>query len=58
MCDETQNLNEIESKTFFRYQFFPIPNPILFSKPRSFETEMSHSDGDGDDNSDCTSLQK
>ena len=90
VCDETQNLNETESETFFRYQIFSIPNPILFpipiffryryryffryqnftkpipilflkptnfktdtdtistigkvSKPRSVETEMSHSD--------------
>ena len=75
VCDDTQNLNETESETFFRYQILPIPNPILFpipnifntesdtffdtkifryrirnhlkngkvSKPRSFETETSHS---------------
>ena len=30
VCDDTQNLNETESETFFRYQIFPIPNPILF----------------------------
>ena len=34
VCDETQNLNETESETFFRYQFFSIPNPILFSIPK------------------------
>ena len=28
MCDNTQNLNETESENFFRYQIFPIPNPI------------------------------
>ena len=39
VCDDTQNLNETESKTFFRYQLFPIPNPILFSKPNIFDTE-------------------
>ena len=36
VCDETQNLNETESETFFRYQFFSIPNPILFSIPNFF----------------------
>ena len=25
VCDETKNLNETESKTFFSYQFFSIP---------------------------------
>ena len=88
VCDETQNLNDTDTDTFFRYQFFSIPIPILFSdtnffryrtryffqyniflkpipffkpkffkadtntiqkngkvsKPRSFETEMSHYD--------------
>ena len=39
MCDETQNLNETESETFFRYQFFPKPIPILFSIPNFFETD-------------------
>ena len=39
MCDETQNLNETESETFFRYQIFPIPNPILLSIPFFFDTE-------------------
>ena len=33
VCDETQNLNETESETFFRYQIFSIPNPILFPIP-------------------------
>ena len=32
VCDETQNLNETESETFFRYQFFSI----LFSIPIFF----------------------
>ena len=36
MCDETQNLNETESETFFRYQIFSIPNPILFPIPIFF----------------------
>ena len=36
VCDETQNLSETESETFFRYQFFSIPNPILFSIPNFF----------------------
>ena len=39
MCDDTQNLNKIESESFFRYQIFPIPNPILFSIPNVFDTE-------------------
>ena len=39
MCDVTQNLNETESETFFRYQIFPIPNPILFPIPNFFDTE-------------------
>ena len=39
VCDNTQNLNETESETFFRYQIFPIPNPILFSIPNFFDTE-------------------
>ena len=34
--DETKNLSEIESETFFRYQFFSIPNPILFPIPIFF----------------------
>ena len=55
VCDETQNLNETESKTFFRYQifsipnpilfcdtnFFPIPIPILFSIPKKIETDTN-----------------
>ena len=36
VCDETQNLNETESETFFRYQIFLIPNPILFPIPIFF----------------------
>mgnify|MGYP007061037427 CR=1 FL=1 len=36
VCDETQNLNETESETFFRYQIFSIPNPILFPIPIFF----------------------
>ena len=36
VCDETQNLNETESETFFRYQIFSIPNPILFLIPIFF----------------------
>ena len=39
MCDDTQNLNETESETFFRYQILPIPNPILFPIPNIFNTE-------------------
>merc|ERR1712192_139140 len=39
VCDDTQNLNKTESKTFFRYQIFPIPNPILFPIPNIFNTE-------------------
>ena len=39
VCDDTQNLNETESETFFRYQIFPIPNPILFPIPNIFDTE-------------------
>ena len=39
VCDDTQNLNETESETFFRYQIFPIPNPILLLIPNTeFET--------------------
>ena len=51
VCDETQNLNDTDSKTFFRYQIFsrPIPRlfryqnfsrpiPRLFSVPKFFET--------------------
>ena len=37
VCDETKNLNETESETFFRYQIFP--KPILFSIPNFFDTE-------------------
>ena len=36
VCDDTQNLNETESETFFRYQIFSIPNPILFPIPIFF----------------------
>ena len=39
VCDDTQNLNETESETFFRYQILPIPNPILFPIPNIFNTE-------------------
>ena len=39
VCDDTQNLNETESETCFRYQIFPIPNSILFSIPTFFDTE-------------------
>ena len=39
VCDDTQNLNETESKTFFRYQIFPIPNPIIFPIPNFYDTE-------------------
>ena len=38
VCDDNQNLNETESETFFRYQIFPMPNPILFSIPNFFDT--------------------
>ena len=40
VCDETKNLNETESETFFRYQIFSIPNPKLFSIPKIFDTEF------------------
>ena len=39
VCDKTQNMNATESETFFRYQFFLIPNPILLSIPNFFDTE-------------------
>ena len=47
VCDDTQNVNETESETFFRYriryffryQIFSIPNPILFLIPNFFDTE-------------------
>jgi len=47
VCDDTQNLNETESETFFRYRiryffryhFFPIPKLILFSIPKFSDTE-------------------
>ena len=42
VCDETQNLNETESETFFRYQFFSIPNPILFSIPIFFRNRYRY----------------
>merc|ERR1712126_613686 len=38
VCDETQNLNETGSETFFRYQIFSRPVPRLFSVPNFFET--------------------
>ena len=36
VCDDTPNLNETESETFFRYQIFPIPKPILFFRDQKF----------------------
>ena len=42
VCDETQNLSETESETFFRYQFFSIPNPILFSIPNFFRNRYRY----------------
>ena len=52
VCDDTRNLKETESETFFqtkyfryriryffRYQIFLIPNPILFSIPNISDTE-------------------
>ena len=39
VSDETKNLNETETETFFRYQNFSIPNPILFSIPKFSETD-------------------
>ena len=42
VCDETQNLNETESETFFRYQFFSIPIPILFSIPIFFRYQYRY----------------
>ena len=38
MCDETQNLNDTDSETFFRYQNFPRPVPGLFSVPNFSDT--------------------
>ena len=38
VCDETQNLNDTDSETFFRYQNIPRPVPGLFSVPNFFET--------------------
>merc|ERR1712020_437668 len=38
VCDETQNLNDTDSETFFRYQNFPRPVPRLFSVPEKSET--------------------
>ena len=38
VCDETQNLNDTDSETFFRYQIFSRPIPRLFSVPKFFET--------------------
>merc|ERR1712020_789144 len=38
VCDETQNLNDTDSETFFRYQNFPRPVPRLFSVPKKSET--------------------
>ena len=38
VCDETQNLNDTDSETFFRYQIFLRPVPILFSVPKFSET--------------------
>ena len=39
VCDETQNLNDTDSETFFRYQIFSRPIPRLFSVPKFFETD-------------------
>ena len=39
VSDETKNLNKTETETFFRYQNFSIPNPILFSIPKFSETD-------------------
>ena len=39
VSDQTKNLNETETETFFRYQKFSIPNPILFSIPKFSETD-------------------
>ena len=39
VCDETQNLNDTDSETFFRYQIFSRPIPRLFSVPKIFETD-------------------
>ena len=39
VCDETQNLNDTDSETFFGYQIFVIPIPRLFSVPKFFETD-------------------
>ena len=38
VCDETQNLNDTDYETFFRYQNFSRPIPRLFSVPNYFET--------------------
>ena len=39
MCDETQNLNDTDSETFFRYQNFSRPILRLFSVPKFIETD-------------------
>ena len=41
VCDDTQNLNEIESETFFRYQICSIPNAILFFDTIFFDTDTN-----------------
>ena len=40
VSDQTKNLNETETETFFWYQNFSIPNPILFSIPKFFDTNI------------------
>ena len=42
VCDNTQNLNGTKSESFFRYQIFPIPNPILFSIPNIFRYRIRY----------------
>ena len=38
VCDETQNLNDTDSETFFRYQIFSRPILRLFPVSKFFET--------------------
>ena len=39
VCDETQNLNETSSETFFRYKIFLETGSETFSVPIFFETD-------------------
>ena len=42
VCEETQNLNDTDSETFFRYQNFPRPVPRLFSVPNFFRDRFRY----------------